>query len=103
MNNIFDQLPEDLQSEVIEDILKSDKLRIERIISKGHTSPPTEWYDQEQNEWVIVLQGEAVIEFEEAGEQRMLRGSYANIPAHSRHRVKWTTPESETIWLAIHY
>ena len=103
LNNIFEDLPNNLQSEVIEDIVKSDSLRIERIISKGHTTPPSQWFDQEQNEWVIVLQGEAIIDFEEGDEQRMLRGSYLNIPAHCRHRVKWTKPETETVWLAIHY
>ena len=76
---------------------------MERIISKGHISPATGWYDQSQAEWVIVLQGEAIITFENNKEYHLVVGSYLNIPAHTKHKVKWTIPETETIWLAVHY
>ncbi|MDX2244117.1 MAG: cupin domain-containing protein [Leptolyngbyaceae cyanobacterium bins.302] len=78
-------------------------MKIERIVSRGHTSPETGWYDQEQNEWVIVLQGEAVLSFEHEEPLCLKVGDYINIPAHSKHRVDWTDPNQETIWLAIHY
>lgn len=103
MNNIFSALPDNLDAEVFETLLDSDKLTIERIVSKGHTSPKTGWYDQENNEWVIVLRGEATLAFENAPEKHLMAGDYTHIPAHTRHRVSWTTPKQETIWLAIHY
>lgn len=101
--NIFDHLPSDLKEEVFEQLLESDAVRIERIISKGHSSPEQGWYDQPQNEWVLVLQGAAVISFEGGLEEEMRPGSYLNIPAHRKHRVKWTAPDTETIWLALFY
>jgi cupin 2 domain-containing protein len=102
-NNIFEFLPANLDTEVFENIFQSGELKIERIISKGHSSPATQWYDQAQSEWVMILQGEAIVAVENDEDQHLLPGSYLNIPAHTRHRVKWTSPEVETIWLAIHY
>jgi cupin 2 domain-containing protein len=79
-------------------------VRIERIVSRGQASPEGFWYDQEEDEWVVVLEGRAAIEFEGQAEAvELVRGSYLNIPAHVRHRVAWTEPEQNTIWLAVHY
>ena len=103
MQNIFKNLPKELSSEVFEILASSETVKIERIISKGHTSPATGWYDQDQNEWVIVLKGEAVLTFERQSPIRLTPGSYLNIPAHQKHRVDWTDPTTETIWLAVHY
>ena len=66
MNNIFEALPENLETEVFEKLINSDTIKIERIISKGHSSPESGWYDQETNEWVIVLKGEAKLVFDSA-------------------------------------
>jgi len=101
--NLFEQLPVDLQQEVFQTLLESSQVRVERIISRGHTSPQGFWYDQPQGEWVILLKGAAVVEVEGQGECRLVPGSYLNLPARTRHRVAWTMPETETIWLAIHY
>ena len=101
--NIFDALPADLDKEVFEQLVASPNVRIERIVSIGHTSPEKGWYDQAQNEWVIVLQGEAVIAFEGDEEIKMQPGSYLNIPAHKKHRVTWTAKETETIWVGVFY
>jgi cupin 2 domain-containing protein len=101
--NIFDLITDKLDQEVFETLIHSDNLKIERIISKGHTSPKSGWYDQQHNEWVIVLKGKACIAFENDREISLLPGDYINIPAHKRHKVIWTDPETETIWLAIHY
>lgn len=101
--NLFQAIPSDLSEEVFECIAESDSVRIERIISKGHTSPASGWYDQDQHEWVVVLKGEAKIEIQDEGEQHLLPGSHLNIPAHQRHRVTWTRPDTETIWLTVHY
>jgi cupin 2 domain-containing protein len=101
--NIFADIPKQLHEELFENIISKDSLKIERIISKGHISPNSGWYDQENDEWVIVLQGEAVLSFENKEEVRLKAGDYINIPAHTKHKVSWTLPEKETIWLAIHY
>lgn len=103
MNNIFANLPNDLSEEVFEKLIDSDKISIERIVSKGHSSPENDWYDQDKDEWVMVLKGEAKLMFEHAQEQHLKTGDYINIPAHCRHRVSWTPSDRETIWLAVHY
>lgn len=101
--NIFASIPNDLEQELSDLLVQNECVRIERIVSKGHTSPVTGWYDQSENEWVIVLKGAAIIAFEDDDDVRLESGDYLNIPAHTRHRVKWTEPDSETVWLAIHY
>ncbi|MCH8173734.1 MAG: cupin domain-containing protein [Proteobacteria bacterium] len=103
MNNIFELLPTKLDTEIFESIVENGSVKVERIISKGHASPAGGWYDQDQAEWVMILQGEAIICVEDDRDYRLVVGSYLNIPAHTRHRVKWTIPETETIWLAVHY
>jgi cupin 2 domain-containing protein len=93
-------LPEELFTE----ILKTETFRAERIVSQGHASPDGFWYDQEQNEWVTVLQGAARIRFEGRMDAVELGpGDYLTIPAHQRHRLESTTPDQRTVWLAIHY
>ncbi|WP_373000826.1 cupin domain-containing protein [Sulfurimonas sp.] len=101
--NIFANIPAEIKEELFEDIISKESVKIERIISKGHTTTEFEWYDQKRNEWVIVLKGEAILEFENAKDKRLKEGDYLNIPAHTRHRVSWTKPDEETVWLAIHY
>ena len=101
--NIFESIPDDLTEEIFEPLLQGKNIKIERIISNGHTSPESGWYDQEQNEWIIVLKGDAIITFENKNEVRLNEGSYLNIPAHTKHKVSWTSQHTETIWLAIYY
>jgi len=101
--NIFVDIPKQLKEELFENILTKDNLKIEKIISKGHTTPIGEWYDQDSNEWVIVLEGEALLSFENSGDVKLKKGDYINILAHTKHKVSWTTPDKETVWLAIHY
>ncbi len=101
--NLFESIPDEVSDEIFDLIIENDKVKIERIISKGHTSPESGWYDQECNEWVIVLKGEAKILIENKGEKYLIPGSYINIPAHQKHKVTWTKENTETIWLAIHY
>ncbi len=102
--NLFADLPSNLSNELTTVLLDSAHVRIERIVSHGHSSPAGFWYDQDQHEWVIVLQGAARMCFENADEPIELRaGDYLNIPAHQRHRVEWTSPDEPTVWLAVHY
>ncbi len=101
-NNIFDRLPDHLPDEIFETLCTRDNVRIERIISKGHRTEPGAWYDQDWDEWVLVLQGEAILLFADNRQMHLSTGDYLFIPAHIRHRVQWTAPDIETIWLAIH-
>ncbi len=78
-------------------------MRIERIISKGHTSPDDSWYDQRENEWVMVLEGSGSIMFEDGREVTLEKGDYLNIPSHAKHRVTWTDPDHDTVWLVVFY
>lgn len=103
MKNIFEALPDKLDTEVFNTLLESDSVKIERIISRGHQSPESGWYDQDKNEWLIVLKGEALLLFADGKSIHMKAGDFLNIPAHKKHRVDWTDPETETIWLAVHY
>ncbi|MGH1428573.1 MAG: cupin domain-containing protein [Arenicella sp.] len=103
MKNVFESIPHDVSAEVFSELVRAENVRIERIVSKGHSSPEFGWYDQAENEWVIVLQGEAIISFENKDDVHLVSGSYTNIPKHEKHKVSWTTPETETVWLAVHY
>ena len=103
VGNIFESIPANLKEESFDLLTQSDDLKIERIISKGHISPTSGWYDQDKDEWVIVFKGEAIISFFDGNEITLKAGSYINIPAHTKHKVIWTDPDTETIWLAIHY
>ena len=102
--NLFTGIPGTLAAEQITALLTTPSVRIERIVSRGHTSPPDFWYDQPQAEWVIVLAGSAAIAFEgEASPRRLKSGDHVHIPAHTRHRVVWTDAGEPTVWLAVHY
>ena len=101
--NIFNSIPENLDVELIDVLVQTEHVKLERIISKGHRSPDSGWYDQLHNEWVVVLKGEARIVFENDQELSLKAGSYLDIPAHTKHKVSWTNPQTETVWLAIHY
>jgi len=104
MQNLFSDLPASLPEEVTELLLSAENVRIERIVSHGQCSPADFWYDQDEHEWVAVLQGAAKIRIEgEATMRRMLPGDWVLLPAHCRHRVEWTTSEEPTIWLAVFY
>ena len=103
MNNFFDKIPTDLSSEVFETIANNDIIKIERIISKGHCSPKKGWYEQEHHEWVLILQGEAILTFADDSKVKLSVGDYLNIEPLQKHKVSWTDPDIETIWLAIHY
>jgi len=99
--NLFADIPATLPEELAQTILSTGQVRIERIVSLGHSTATGEWYDQPQQEFVVLVAGAARLRFED-GEIEMTVGSYVNIPAHKRHRVEWTDPRQPTIWLAVH-
>lgn len=91
--------------EVFHELVRAAGLRLERIVSPvGHRGPPDEWFDQDHDEWVLVVQGRAAIAFEDGSPDLVLNpGDYLHLPAHRRHRVAWTDREQATVWLALHY
>ena len=101
--NVYAAIPEKLPEEIFETIVASKNVKIERIVSKGHTSPASGWYDQDSNEWVMVLQGSALLAFEDEPYVTLNSGDYLNIPAHKKHKVQWTDSDTQTVWLAVHY
>lgn len=103
MINLFKDLPTELPTELISILAQNDHVRIERIVSTGHKSPEGFWYDQEENEWVIVLKGEATLAFHNGESMQLQPGDQVLIPAHCRHRVDWTTSSEPTVWLAVFF
>jgi cupin 2 domain-containing protein len=102
--NIFNDMPAEIPEELIQEIFASGNIRIERIISKGHSSPEDFWYDQKENEWVMVLRGRARLQFfDDSTPIDLNDGDYLNIPSHKKHRIEWTDPDIETVWLAVFY
>jgi cupin 2 domain-containing protein len=102
MANIFDLSAIASDQEVFEPLLENPDLLIERIVSTGRTTPEGEWYDQSRDEWVILLQGEAEITYEDGRAIVLKPGDYLLIPAHQKHRVTYTSTEPACVWLAIH-
>ena len=101
VKNILSDLPSAQKAEIFEKLIEKDDIKIERIVSKGQT---TDWQTQDHNEWVMILVGEAEVEFFGIQEKHQMEsGDYLLIPAQQKHRVSWTTPHEETIWLALHY
>ena len=87
--------------EIFEELLRASSFRVERIVSSGQASPSGFWYDQEEDEWVALLQGQAVLEFEDGAVQNLRKGDWLFLPAHMRHRVASTSKEPPCIWLAV--
>jgi cupin 2 domain-containing protein len=103
MKNLLQNIPEHLSEEHFESLVRTDNILIERIISKGHSSPGAGWYDQDRDEWVLLLSGAARLAFEDGAEVNLGPGDTLQIPAHVKHKVTWTDPGQETVWLAVHY
>jgi cupin 2 domain-containing protein len=102
MHNIY-ELPLELPKlEIFEAIASSQDVMIERIISTGQTTPAGQWYDQEHDEWVILLQGEAEIAYDDDTRVKLKVGDYLMIPKHQKHRVEYTSSQPPCIWLAVH-
>lgn len=103
LSNIFANIPDRLPEERFETLLQNDHVRIERIVSRNHSTPVGHWYDQDWDEWILLLKGQAKLRYKNGTEDVILNpGDYLLIPAHTLHRVEWTDRNSDTIWLAIH-
>jgi 5'-methylthioadenosine phosphorylase len=83
-------------------LVEAPGFRVERIVSRGHTTPEGHWYDQEALEWVTLLSGAARLRLLDPDEAVSLApGDTLLIPPHRRHRVEWTDPDGETVWVAV--
>lgn len=100
--NLFADIPVDLPNELVSVLAENNTVRIERIISDGQASPEGFWYDQDQHEWVLLIAGAAVLEFEDKREE-LSPGDHLMIPAHQRHRIESTSLTEKTIWIAVFY
>jgi cupin 2 domain-containing protein len=99
VDNLFANLPKLYESEQSLGLFENPSIKVQRIVSQSYSSPPGFWYDQDEDEWVIVVRGEATLEFEGGELVPMKEGDYVTIPHHVRHRVQQTDPK--TIWLAV--
>ena len=97
MKNIFADIPDAIPEEIFETIIEADSFRLERIISDGQLTAEDEWYDEDENEWFILLKGSAGLLLEGDKEPLVLKpGDYLNLPAHRRHKVLWTDADEKT-------
>ncbi len=80
-----------------EEIARLSGAVVEHILSGSLPSPLD--YDQDHDEWVVLLNGGAVLE---VGGERLdlVAGDWLFLPAHVTHRLIETLPE--TSWLAVH-
>ena len=102
--NINADIAQDLAcnpNEQVDTLLATPGVRIERIVSMGHTSPDGFWYDQEEDEFVLLVSGHARLTIEHQAERLLTAGDWVHIKAHVRHRVKWTDPSCPAVWLAV--
>ncbi len=104
INNLFSDIPAQHSDELFQTLLQNSHLTLERIISKGHFTASNKWYNQDSDEWVVLLQGKARLQFAKDLSIITLNvGDYLFIPAHEKHRVDWTDPTITSIWLALHF
>jgi cupin 2 domain-containing protein len=100
--NIFDKIIVDKKEENFFEIFKNETIKIEKIVSNGQISPENFWYEQEKSEFILLLEGFAILEFENR-EVELKKGDCINIKAKQKHRVKFTSLDEPTIWFAVFY
>lgn len=104
IRNLLTGIPARTGSELSETLFETKTFSLERIVSTGQATAPGQWYDQDRDEWVLLVSGEARLLFDDDKEAlRLLPGDHVLIAAHRRHRVEWTAPGSDTVWLALHF
>lgn len=100
--NLLRLPPHRSDEEIVEILVETPAVRIERIISTGQTTPAGEWYDQDHDEWVVVIQGTGVLAYPDGATDELGPGDSVFLPAHRRHRVLQTSVNPACIWLAVH-
>lgn len=105
LGNLYSDIPDSLPEELFEQLSTGEgAIKIERIVSRGHSSPPEFWYDQKSTEWVLLLKGEAVLQFADDNKDLSMKpGDWLEIPPGQKHRVTSTSNLEDTVWLAIHW
>ena len=98
--NIFDLPPLPSSEELTTVLAESGNVRIERIISTGQTS---DWYDQDEREFVALLEGNAIVEFENGKNVPMTKGDTIVIEPHERHRVSYASSIPPCVWLCVFF
>lgn len=101
--SLLENLPDEREVEISELLVARRAVKFERIVSHGQSSPPEFWYDQAQHEFVFVVSGRAVLEFENGETAELNGGDWIQIDAHVRHRVAWTEPNDATVWLVAFF
>jgi cupin 2 domain-containing protein len=102
IDNLFEILQLPTSDERFDVLAESEHVRIERIVSTGQSTPAGTWYDQGRDEWVALIQGEAILAYDDGREVRMKAGDHILISAHERHRVESTSANPPCIWIAVH-
>ncbi len=97
IKNFFENLKIPEKGETFETILKNKNVIIERIVSSDNIEPKE--YIQEQDEWVILLKGKAILKIENKILE-LKEGDFVFIPSKKPHWVLKT--EKGTVWLAVH-
>ena len=100
VRNFFSNLPTGTNREDFLTLFENSSAKIERIVSHSHSSPPGFWYDQDWDEWLIIMRGSATLEFEGKKLVELKEGDYLTIAKHVKHRVARTG--AQTVWLAVH-
>lgn len=100
--NLFTGIPAVFPQEIFETLLEQPGVRLERILSRGQVTPPGQWYDQDGDEWVLLLQGQARLAFSDGSQLTMEPGDWVYIERHRRHRVEYTSAEPAAVWLGLH-
>jgi cupin 2 domain-containing protein len=101
VGNLY-EIPDNLPpGEFLEVLLETPDIRVERILSRGDVTPPGEWYDQKEDEWVLLLLGEALLEYASGETVPLASGDWILIEAHTRHRVAWTSSDPPCLWLTV--
>jgi len=98
--NIYEMPGLPISDELISVLEQNESVRIERIISTGQQSG---WYDQEESEYVILLEGRAQLAFEDDKTITLEKGDTLLIPPHQKHRVAYTSANPPCIWLCVFY
>jgi cupin 2 domain-containing protein len=96
INNLYEGDYPAENNEVFSILFQNRTLKIESIRSSLKTAG--ELYDQDQDEWVLLLKGEAQMEI--IDEIRSIRaGDYLFLPKHTPHRVISTSDNA--LWLGV--
>ena len=100
--NIFDEIIVDKSEEKFFEIFKNETIKVEKIVSNGQNSPENFWYEQEKSEFILLLEGFAILELENSIVE-LKKGDCLNIEANQKHRVKFTSLDEPTVWFAVFY